>query len=176
MNEILDIVNKQDEIIGTDTRENVHKLKLIHREIYVWVFNDAGEVVLQKRSDAKEQYPGLWFYSLGGHVNSGENYLNSAIREANEEVGIKILENELIFLDKALIKNEENNHFETIYAYKYKNKYDTIKIANEELSGLMWINIDNLLKPDEDFKKQIVPYLLNEKSKETLNKIKQLIK
>ncbi|HNV97539.1 MAG TPA: NUDIX domain-containing protein [bacterium] len=176
MQEILDIVNEKDEVVGRNTRENVHKFKLLHREAYMWIFNDVGEVVLQKRSDTKEQYPGLWFYSLGGHVSSGENYIESVTREAYEEIGIEVFENNLIFLDKVFIENDGNNHFETIYAYKYKNKYDTIKIASEELNGLMWINIDNLLNPDEDFKKQIVPYLFNEKSKEILNKIKQLIK
>lgn len=174
--EILGIVNENDEVIGQDTRENIHNSKLLHREIYVWIFNDKEEVVLQKRSDMKEQYPGLWFYSLGGHVSFGEDYKNSAIREAIEELGIKILEIDLIFLDKILIQNDGNNHFETIYAYKYKNNYDTIKISNEELNGLMWIKIDKLLNPDEDFKSYVVPYLFSYKSQEVLKKIKKLIK
>ena len=88
--EIFDVVNEQDEVIGRETRSEVHRLGLKHRSIHVLVFNSRGEIFLQKRSMQKDRQPGLWDSSASGHVDSGETYDACAVRELREELGLEI--------------------------------------------------------------------------------------
>lgn len=87
--EIFDIVNQRDEVIGQAPRSKVHAQNLLHRAAHIWIFNDRGEFLLQKRSATKDTYPNAWTSSVCGHVNAGENYLDAAMREVEEEIGLK---------------------------------------------------------------------------------------
>jgi isopentenyldiphosphate isomerase len=85
--ELFDIVNERDEVVGRAPRREVHARGLWHRAIHVLVFNAAGQVFLQKRSMRKDTAAGLWDSSCSGHVDAGEDYDASAIRELGEELG-----------------------------------------------------------------------------------------
>jgi isopentenyldiphosphate isomerase len=88
--EIFDVVNEQDEVVGKRPRSEVHRLGLMHRAVHVLVFNARGEVFLQKRSMSKDRQPGLWDSSASGHLDSGEAYDACAIRELREEIGLRL--------------------------------------------------------------------------------------
>ena len=79
--EIFDVVNGRDEVIGRQLRSEVHRLGLKHRATHVLVFNSRSEVFLQKRSMKKDRQPGVWDSSVSGHVDSGEDYDACAVRE-----------------------------------------------------------------------------------------------
>jgi isopentenyl-diphosphate delta-isomerase len=88
--ELFDIVNDRDEVVGRATRREVHARGLWHRAIHVLVFNAAGRVFLQKRSMLKDTAAGLWDSSCSGHVDAGEGYDHSAQRELGEEIGLTL--------------------------------------------------------------------------------------
>jgi isopentenyl-diphosphate delta-isomerase type 1 len=88
--EIFDVVNDQDEVIGRCPRSEIHRLKLKHRAVHVLVFNSRGDLFLQKRSMKKDCFPGTWDSSASGHLDSGESYDSCAIRELGEELGLII--------------------------------------------------------------------------------------
>ena len=88
--EIFDVVNENDEIIGRQTRREVHRLGLKHRAVHVLVFNSRGEVFLQKRSMMKDTFPGAWDSSASGHLDCGEDYDACAVRELREEIGLEL--------------------------------------------------------------------------------------
>jgi len=88
--EIFDVVNERDEVIGQATRSEVHARGLLHRVTHVLVFNSLGQVFLQKRSMTKDRQPGLWDSSASGHVDSGEDYDACAVRELREELGLRV--------------------------------------------------------------------------------------
>ncbi|HXC37078.1 MAG TPA: NUDIX domain-containing protein, partial [Candidatus Acidoferrales bacterium] len=71
-------------------RSEAHALGLLHRAVHVLVFNSRGEIFLQKRSMKKDRQPGVWDSSCSGHVDSGEDYDQTAIRELGEEIGLKL--------------------------------------------------------------------------------------
>jgi isopentenyl-diphosphate Delta-isomerase len=89
--EIYDVVDKMDQVIGQATRREIHQKNLLHRSIHILVFNHLNEVFLQKRSMSKDENPGLWDTSSAGHVDSGETYDECAHRELWEELGIKAI-------------------------------------------------------------------------------------
>jgi isopentenyl-diphosphate Delta-isomerase len=88
--EIFDVVNERDEVIGQAPRREVHARGLLHRAVHVLVFNSRGEIFLQKRSMKKDRQPGVWDSSSSGHVDSGEHYDETAVRELREELGLNL--------------------------------------------------------------------------------------
>lgn len=88
--DIFDIVNDRDEVIGRERRSIVHTRGLLHRAVHVLVFNAGGEIFLQKRSMKKDRQPGVWDSSCSGHVDSGEDYDQTAVRELREEIGLRL--------------------------------------------------------------------------------------
>src|SRR3989442_704060 len=85
--EIFDVVNEGDEVIGQKPRSEIHRLNLKHRAVHVLVFNARGELFLQKRSMKKDCFPGAWDSSASGHLDTGESYDACAVRELREELG-----------------------------------------------------------------------------------------
>lgn len=88
--EIFDVVNERDEVIGRERRSELHRLGLMHRAVHVLVYNSGGQIFLQKRSLEKDRQPGLWDSSSSGHVDSGEDYDACAVRELREEIGLRL--------------------------------------------------------------------------------------
>jgi len=88
--EIFDVVDENDQVTGRMTRGEVHARKLLHRAVHVFVFNKKGELLLQQRSMYKDAHPGVWDSSVSGHLDSGEDYAAAAVRELDEEMGIRV--------------------------------------------------------------------------------------
>ena len=86
--EIFDVVNERDEVVGQAPRKEVHACGLWHRAVHVLVFNAKGEVFLQKRSMLKDTAKGKWDSSSSGHLDTGEDYDACAVRELREEIGL----------------------------------------------------------------------------------------
>lgn len=86
--ELLPVVDEYDRIIDYQARHIVHANKLRHRAVHILVFNDLGQLFLQKRSLLKDLNAGLWDTSAAGHVDADEDYEFSAQREIFEELGI----------------------------------------------------------------------------------------
>jgi isopentenyl-diphosphate delta-isomerase type 1 len=176
----LNIVNENDEIIGKDTRENIHKSGLLHREIHIWIFNDKGEILLQRRSETKDTYPGLLDVSVGGHVEIGDDYEKTAIRELAEEVGINAGKDDLIFLNK-LRRNAvdsktgmKNNTIRKIFAYKYSGSVADLKLEIGEATSLEFWPLDKILNLTEKEKKDFVPALADGSFSGVFEKLKSL--
>ena len=65
--ELLDVVDENDLIIGVKTRGEIHARGLMHRATHILVFNRQGDLFIQKRSMNKDNDPGLWDSSAAGH-------------------------------------------------------------------------------------------------------------
>lgn len=91
-NEVFDLVNERDEVVGREIRSEVHRLGLKHRAVHILLTNTRGAVFLQKRSMTKDTWPGAWDSSASGHLETGENYDEAAVREVREELGWELAE------------------------------------------------------------------------------------
>jgi len=85
--ELFDVVDLDDRVIGRAFRREVHARKLLHRAIHVLIYNSNGHLFLQRRSPGKDTFPGCWDSSCSGHVDAGEDYPGAARRELGEELG-----------------------------------------------------------------------------------------
>ncbi|MGE0486914.1 MAG: NUDIX domain-containing protein [Gammaproteobacteria bacterium] len=86
--EILDVVDAADVVVGQATRAEIHRRGLRHRAVHIVVSNPRGEVFVQQRALSKDCQPGLWDTSAAGHVDHGESYDAAAERELAEELGL----------------------------------------------------------------------------------------
>ncbi len=86
--EVFDVCDSEGRVIGQAPRSYVHAQKLLHRAAHVFVFNSQNELLVQVRSATKDEFPNCYTSSASGHLSTGEDYLESAQRELQEEIGI----------------------------------------------------------------------------------------
>lgn len=86
--EIFDVVDERDVVIGQAPRAEVHARRLMHRAVHIFLFNGRGEFLLQMRSAQKDEHPLTYTSSCSGHVDAGETYDEAAARELGEELGL----------------------------------------------------------------------------------------
>lgn len=126
--EIYNIVDENDRIIGRATRKHIHQNKLLHRSAHVLVFNSRKELFLQKRALCKDESPGLWDTSSAGHVDAGESYDDCAHRELWEELNLKA-----ILKPSIKISACQETYREHVQVYTCVTD-DAIRINPEEIS------------------------------------------
>jgi isopentenyldiphosphate isomerase len=86
--EVLDIVDEHDRVIGQAPRRRVYAERLRHRAAFVLVRDAAGRVFVHRRTARKLVFPSCYDMFVGGVVGTGETYDEAAHREAAEELGV----------------------------------------------------------------------------------------
>ena len=133
--ELFDVVDENDNVLHPLSRGEIHKRHLRHRAVHIFWLNLAGELCLQRRSYAKDNSPGYLSTSCAGHVDSGEIYIQAAVREFKEELGITISSEDLIELDYAPCHENLGNEF--VVSYLLRGDF-TAHIFRPEVDSLVW--------------------------------------
>lgn len=89
MEEWVDLVDGENRIIGATTRADMRARNLLHRGVGILCRNSQGQVYVHRRTDTKDLFPGLHDMFVGGVVSRGESYETAALREIEEELGIR---------------------------------------------------------------------------------------
>jgi 16S rRNA (adenine1518-N6/adenine1519-N6)-dimethyltransferase len=125
--EIFDVVDEKDRVTSAASRHEIHKGKLPHRAVHVFVFNRAGDLFLQKRSRWKDMHPLKWDSSAAGHVNSGDDYDTTAVRELAEELGV---EGKVELIGKVPACERTGHEFVNIYRARHDGPF---QLARSEI-------------------------------------------
>ncbi len=137
--ELFYLVDDTDRVLGSVSRLEAHQSQTIkHRSVFILVFNDENELLLQKRSQSKDTFLGFWTVSASGHVTYGQSYDEAAQRELKEEIGLEI---NLEPLHKTYVSEEREFCF--IYQGKFLDDKE-IEFDREEIEKVKWISKDNL--------------------------------
>jgi len=142
--EIFDIVDDSDTVVGSASREEVHRSGHLHRSTHLLVFDSDGRVLLQKRSSGKDSFPGRWDSSVSGHVDSGEWYDECVVRETQEEIGLGLVET-----PEKLFKIDACEETAQEFTWVYRTFHDgPFQMNEEEISEVRWFareEVDRLL-------------------------------
>ena len=149
--EIFDVLNEYGEFTGkTATREECHKKGYWHRAVYAFIIDDKGNVLLQKRSASKKLWPNLWDATVGGHVDSGEFGRQALIREAKEELGIQIVDEDIKYLLGSTSVNIKgdivNKHYNECYLITKSIDISDIVLQKEEVAEVKYFSKEELIK------------------------------
>jgi isopentenyldiphosphate isomerase len=94
--ELVDIVDDDDNVIAIVTRSEMRARRLQHRSVGIAVFSTDGRLLIHRRNESKDIWPGWWDIAAGGVVASGETYEDAAQRELAEELGVVDVEIECL--------------------------------------------------------------------------------
>ena len=157
---MFDIVDENGEPTGTvKERTKVHEDGDLHRTSHVWIVRDNNkgglDVLLQKRSESKDSNPGCYDISSAGHIPAGCGYLDSALRELKEELGIDASSEELelrlirriSYSDIFHGKLFKDNQVTRVYKMK-RNDIDIEKLnlQKEEVEEVIWMDYEECIK------------------------------
>jgi 16S rRNA (adenine1518-N6/adenine1519-N6)-dimethyltransferase len=115
--ECFPVVDRRDRFLRAAPRAEVHGDNLRHRAVHILIFNQAGEVYLQKRSRWKDRHPLAWDSSAAGHVSAGEEYDDAATRELKEELGIETALEKMLKLPASARTGQE-------FIWLYRGRHD----------------------------------------------------
>lgn len=152
--EYLDIVDESGAPTGKTTDRSIaHRDGILHRTAHVWVVREnegRTEILLQKRSEGKESFPGMFDTSSAGHIPAGEEPVPSALRELEEELGIKATPAQLHYAGAFRIQYEKVFHGglfrdnEVTRVYVYREPVDNLSLQESEVSEVRWFDLDEV--------------------------------
>ena len=138
--EIFDVVDDEDKVFRQETRQEIHRKKLKHRAIHVFIFNKKGQLFLQKRSLLKENFPGLWDSSVAGHLDAGEDYDLACLRESKEELNVTFESP-----PKRLFKIDACQETGYEYIWVYRGLHEgPFSLNRKEIYCGKWYNIEEI--------------------------------
>ena len=138
------LVNPQDEVLGQMEKMQAHENGLLHRAFSVFLFNDKGEVLLQKRAAQKDHSPSQWTNAVCSHPREGETYLEAAQRRLKEELGIEGMElnPKFHFIYKADVGGNLWEHeLDHVFTGNYNGNFS---LNEEEVSEIRYITMEAL--------------------------------
>lgn len=140
--DIFDIVDCDDNVIGSAPRSLVHARGLLHRSAHVLIFTDSlpRKILLQKRSMLKDSNPGLYTTSCSGHIDSGETYDEGVVREMREETGISVSAVDLTKIGKIRACTRTGNEFSFIYELRIPENTE-FAFSPEEVDSFEWLDV-----------------------------------
>jgi isopentenyldiphosphate isomerase len=167
--EYFDVLDENGNKTGkSKSRDDVHRDGDWHKAAHVWIINNAGDILLQRRCARKDSHPNMLDISCAGHLSAGEDSLTGAMRELKEELNLDVKPEELQFI-RTLKQSSKysdafiNNEFDDLYILRTGKTVDEMGYQEEEISELFFVphrdfrrmvenNQPDLLRRNEEFK------------------------
>jgi isopentenyl-diphosphate delta-isomerase len=141
LDEQLDIINPQNQVIGTIGKSIAHRDGLLHRIVIGELVNSKGEFCLVKQSSSRQD-AGQYVSPIGGHVRAGEQIEAALIRESQEEVGLTPKKFKFIgqtIYSREVVGSQENHLF-----LVYQIACDADPVLNHESVDYRWISVHEI--------------------------------
>ena len=140
--EKLTIFDEKHREIGTMSRKEVHETGHWHETFHCWLLN-GDAVYIQRRSNEKESFPGLFDCTAAGHLLAGES-VEEGTREVEEELGLEVTMDDLkeigIVQDEITSQTWKDREFTHVYVYECELRQSEVKLQKEEVEGLYLFN------------------------------------
>lgn len=164
--EWLDIVDDRGNPTGKIIdRRTAHAQGIRHRTAHVWILRHNAqtkktEILLQLRSKTKDSYPGCYDISSAGHIPAGVDYIPSALRELQEELGVEAKPEELHYCGQRIIHYEEtfygepfvDNQVSNVYILWLDREASVFTLQAEEVEAVRWMDLEECCQAVADNK------------------------
>lgn len=150
MDELIDILTPEGKPTGkVALKSEAHKNGWFHATVHIWLYTKDNQILLQKRALTKKVFPGLWDISVAGHIAAGESVLEAAIREVEEELGLKINASDLKKIGTRIhqvshangIQDNEHHH---VFISELKVPINQLSIQKEEVDAIQLFDLSVL--------------------------------
>ena len=171
MSEYFDIVDQNGNPTGETIERNVaHANGIWHRTSHVWLLrlkDNKLQILLQKRTMSKDSFPGCYDISRAGHIPAGVNFVSSALRELQEELGITARPEELILCGDRKIITDDIFHGKPFHDRQYSRVFvlwrdkdeSEFVLQSEEIDSVKWLDFNACL---EAIRHNAIPHCIDE--------------
>lgn len=135
-------------------RTEVHRDGDWHKAVHIWIINNKGDILLQRRCATKDSNPNMLDISSAGHLSAGDNSLSGAIRELKEELNLDVDKEDLQFI-KTLKRSSKytstfiNNEFDDLYILRTDKTINDMEFQEDEISEIFFV-------PYKKFKEMVI--------------------
>ncbi|WP_430408697.1 NUDIX hydrolase [Kordia sp.] len=164
--ELIDILDENGKRTGEILpKREAHRHGHFHASTHVWLYTKSGKVVLQLRAAIKPNFPNCWDVSVAGHISSGEDAVQTAVRECKEELGITIKSNQLQHIGRFRIdyqhaEDYRDREFITIFACEILEAPLQVELQKEEVADVTLVSLAQVQAElaDAELAKKYVPF------------------
>ena len=142
-------VDENDNVTGEEDKEKCHDGEgILHRGFLAMVFNNAGELLLTRRSEKKRLWPGFWDGSVASHIFRGEDYELASLRRLREEIGLVTDEARYAFKFRYKVRYNDVGTEHEICAVTIVRgiETDALFYDRDEISEIRFMNVNALMK------------------------------
>lgn len=129
----VEVVDEHGAVVDVVPRHEVRERNLRHRTVFVAVVNRAGELLVHRRSEWKDVWPGRWDLAVGGVCEPGEPWEAAAARELHEELGVQ---EELVYLGEDRYEDDEVRELARAYLVRHEGPF---AFADGEVVEVAWV-------------------------------------
>jgi isopentenyl-diphosphate Delta-isomerase len=145
--ELVDILDETGQKTGqTMLKSETHAKSIWHSGAHIWIYNSNGDILLQLRGTGKVIRPGAWDVVVAGHIMAGEGPLETAVREAKEEIGLEVKPESLVFIEVSKVQDEmpgwTHRVFNWVYSLKTDLDINDLEMEKEEVADLAWMPLE----------------------------------
>ncbi len=164
MDELVDVLDEFGKRTGSQVmKSEAHEKRLWHATVHVWIINSKNELLIQKRASVKDDNPDKWDVSMAGHVSAGEEPEVAAIRELEEELGIKVGVEQLVAL--AVVKSAGKdgcvNKFASVFLLSADFSLASLKLQESEVDEVKLISLERFVNEVVEGAETYVPHPLH---------------
>ena len=138
------------------------------------------EIIFQHRAKDKDTYPDLLDATVGGHVEIGDSYESTALKEIEEETGVKASLDNLTFIQVTKTKSYDqvskasNHALRAVYAFRYDGKLEDLRVEKGKAIGFEAWSLEKLFNISEDDKKRFISTIFKKENLAIFKKIQNL--
>lgn len=159
--ELFDILKEDGSKSGLVRERGVaHREGSLHGTAHIWIVRekaDGYDVLLQKRSEEKDSYPGCYDISVAGHIEAGQEPVSAAIREIEEELGAEAAEEDLRYIGihrasfEGVFHGRKFCDREYSYVYVYENPdLEGLSLQESEVEKVIWMDYEECMQKVRD--------------------------